>query len=75
MFVVDGTVSLDIWGVEKKEGYPDQPTYATWTVDTKPLPAVLVITRLCATEADFQTLIKRIQEVPGKHGIRKMEVP
>ncbi|KAG8220115.1 hypothetical protein J3R82DRAFT_1135 [Butyriboletus roseoflavus] len=46
MFAVDNIVSMNVWGIEKKESYPDQPltTYATWTVDTKPLPPVLVIT-------------------------------
>lgn len=73
MCAVDGIVSMDIWGIEKKESHPDQPTYATWTVDTKPLPPVLVITRLSAAEADFPALIKTIQEIARKNGIRKME--
>lgn len=73
MFAVDNIVSMDVWGTEKKEAYPDHPTYATWTVDTKPLPPVLVITRLSATEADLPELVKRIQEVASKNGIRKME--
>lgn len=73
MFAVDGIVPMDVWGIEKKEAHPDQPTYATWTVDTKPLPPVLVITRLSATEADFPALIKRIQQIAGKNGIKKLE--
>ena len=72
MFAVDGIVSMDFWGIER-EGNPDQPTYATWTVDTIPLPPVLVITRLSATEADFPGLVKKIQEISRKNGIRKME--
>ncbi|KAF8550297.1 hypothetical protein OG21DRAFT_1487859 [Imleria badia] len=41
MFAVNGIVSMTAWGIEKKGGHPDQPTYATWTVDTKPLPRCL----------------------------------
>lgn len=72
MFAVDGIVPMDVWGIEK-EGCPEHPIYATWTVVTKPLPPVLVITRPSATEVDFPALIKRIQEIAGKNGIRKME--
>ncbi|KAF8446282.1 hypothetical protein L210DRAFT_3474926 [Boletus edulis BED1] len=73
MFAVDSIVSMDIWGIEKKGSCTDQPIYATWTVDTKPLPPVLVITRLSATEADFPALVKRIQEIARRNRIRKME--
>jgi len=74
MFALDGVMSMDVWGLEKTTDHADQPTYATWTIDTPmTIHPVLIITRLSATETDFPTLISKIQEIARKAGVRKME--
>ncbi|KAH7883910.1 hypothetical protein F5I97DRAFT_1930127 [Phlebopus sp. FC_14] len=74
MFCSEDVVSMDIWGVEKSSKTTDQPTYATWSVDVRPLPPTLIVTRISATEAEFPGLLAKIQEAARKSGIGRMEV-
>ncbi|KIJ68755.1 hypothetical protein HYDPIDRAFT_106999 [Hydnomerulius pinastri MD-312] len=73
-FASHNIVSMDVWGVEKTDGNPDLPTYATWSVDVRPLPPTLIVTRINSSEADFPALLGKIQEAARKSGIGKMVV-
>ncbi|KIJ21459.1 hypothetical protein PAXINDRAFT_173616 [Paxillus involutus ATCC 200175] len=74
MFAAENEASVDIWAVEKNNGSTDQPTYASWSVDARPLPPTLIVTRISANETDFPELLGKIQELARKSGIGRMEV-
>ncbi|KAF9243790.1 hypothetical protein BU15DRAFT_86226 [Melanogaster broomeanus] len=74
MFAAESVVSMDIWGVEKNDGSIDQPTYASWSIDVRPLPPTLIVTRISATETEFPGLLGKIQEAARKSGVGRMEV-
>ncbi|KAH7927867.1 hypothetical protein BV22DRAFT_1060155 [Leucogyrophana mollusca] len=75
-----GEVSMDIWGVKMDDptsgGGSDRPTitYATWSVDARPPPPTLIVTRLRASERTFPGLLRKIQEAARQSGIGKVEV-
>lgn len=76
MFAAENIVSMDVWGVVKKTTGTnvDQPTYATWSIDVRPLPPTLIVTRVSATESEFPDLLRQIHEAARKSGIGKMEI-
>lgn len=75
MFAADGIVPMDVWGVEKKAtDIGQRPTYATWSVDVRPMPPTLIVTRINATESEFPDLLRHIQAAARKSGIGKMEI-
>ena len=74
MFAADSIVSMDVWGVEKRTTDIDQPTYATWSIDVRPLPPTLIVTRISAAESEFPDLLRHIQEAARRSGIGKMEI-
>ncbi|KAG8220116.1 hypothetical protein J3R82DRAFT_1136 [Butyriboletus roseoflavus] len=76
MFAADSIVSMDIWGVEKKptDSASDRPTHAMWSIDVRPLPPTLIVTRISAAESEFPDLLSHIQEAARKSGIGKMEI-
>ncbi|KAG9314667.1 hypothetical protein JVU11DRAFT_5472 [Chiua virens] len=74
MFAADNIISMDIWGVEKKPANNDQPIYATWSVDVRPLPPTLIVTRLCTTPSEFPDLLRQIQQAARRSGIEKVEI-
>ncbi|KAH0838611.1 hypothetical protein J3R83DRAFT_6933 [Lanmaoa asiatica] len=74
MFAADAIVSMDVWGLEKKSTDIGQPTYVTWSIDVRPLPPTLIVTRVSATESEFPDLLRHIQEAARKSGIGRMEI-
>ncbi|KAG1858986.1 hypothetical protein DFJ58DRAFT_913214 [Suillus subalutaceus] len=48
------------WGIESTS---DPGTYASWSIDLRPPPPMLIVTRLCASEEMFPGLIAKIR--PG----------
>ncbi|KAF8446284.1 hypothetical protein L210DRAFT_2968450 [Boletus edulis BED1] len=74
MYAADSIVSMDVWGVEKKITDIDQPAYATWSVDVRPLPTTLIVTRISATESEFPDLLRHIQAAARKSSIGKIEI-
>lgn len=59
------------WGVQS---LGDLNTYASWSVDVRPPPPTLIVTRLCASEETFPGLIARIKQAARRSGIGKVEV-
>jgi hypothetical protein len=59
------------WGIQSLN---DPGTYAGWSVDLKPPPPTLIITRLCASEETFPGLIAKITQAARRSGIGKVEV-
>ncbi|KAH7914630.1 hypothetical protein BJ138DRAFT_1143546 [Hygrophoropsis aurantiaca] len=79
LFGREDEVSMDIWGVRmdtlESPGDSKAPTatYATWSVDARPLPATLIVTRLRASDQTFPALLQKIQEAARKSGITRVE--
>jgi hypothetical protein len=59
---------LDTWGIVSEDG----TAFAAWSVDVQPL--AMVVTRLRATETQFEVLLPRLIEVAARHGMEKVEV-
>ncbi|KAG1723113.1 uncharacterized protein EDB91DRAFT_1255754 [Suillus paluster] len=59
------------WGVQSSSS-PD--TYASWSIDFRPPPPTLIVTRLCAREETFPGLIAKIKQAARRSGIKKVEV-
>ncbi|KAG0708657.1 hypothetical protein DFH29DRAFT_1041445 [Suillus ampliporus] len=59
------------WGVQSSS---DPDTYASWSVDLRPLPPTLIVTRLCASEETFPGLIAKIKQAAKRSRITKVEV-
>lgn len=74
MYGAEKLVPVDTWGVLKDDGNDDQPCYATWSVDTRPWPPTLMVTRSTTTEETFPSLLSKVLEVAKRGGIRKVEI-
>lgn len=59
------------WGVRSLS---DPDTYASWSVDVRPPPPTLIVTRLRASEETFPGLIAKIKLAARRSGIGKVEV-
>ncbi|OJA09750.1 hypothetical protein AZE42_01491 [Rhizopogon vesiculosus] len=59
------------WGVQSSS---DPDTYASWSVDMRPPPPTLMVTRLSASEETFPGLIAQIKLAAKRSGIGKVEV-
>lgn len=59
------------WGVQSSS---DPDTYASWSVDLRPPPPMLIVTRLCASEETFPGLIAKIKEAARRSGVGKVEI-
>ncbi|KAG1880258.1 hypothetical protein C8R48DRAFT_752119 [Suillus tomentosus] len=70
-FASDFSMADGFWGVESTS---DPGTYASWSVDLRPPPATLIVTRLCASEEMFPGLIAKIKQAARRSGIGKVEV-
>lgn len=64
---------MNQWGVVLKDE-SDILTYATWTIDIRPPPPTLIITRLRATVAMFPYLLDKVWEVAKEHKMQQIEV-
>ncbi|KAH7927868.1 hypothetical protein BV22DRAFT_245973 [Leucogyrophana mollusca] len=75
LFAREEEISIDIFGV-KMDGSDttDDITFATWSVDMRPLPPTLIVTRIRATEQTFPGLLGRIQEAAKRSAIGKVEI-
>jgi hypothetical protein len=62
------------WCLHLKDSTSDEPTFATWTIDTYSSTTHLVITRLRATETTFPHLLRKIKQLAREHGMHKVEV-
>ncbi|KAG2150248.1 uncharacterized protein EDB93DRAFT_1240282 [Suillus bovinus] len=71
MVSADSTSQSGFWGVESTR---DPGTYASWSVDLRPPPTTLIVTRLCASEEMFPGLIVKIKQAARRSGIEKVEV-
>ncbi|KAG6334917.1 hypothetical protein ID866_4159 [Astraeus odoratus] len=74
MLAAESIISVENWGVVKDDKNTDKPTYATWTVDVRPPPPTLIVTRISATEETFSDLVEAIQHTCRGNGISRMEV-
>jgi len=72
MYAADDIVSMDVWGVKKND--VDKPAYATWSVDVRPMPPTLIVTRISVTESEFPGLLRQIQAAARESGIGKMDI-
>ncbi|KAG1746403.1 hypothetical protein EDB19DRAFT_1905854 [Suillus lakei] len=70
-YALDVSMTGGFWGVQSSS---DPDTYASWSVDLRPPPPTLIITRLCASEETFPGLIVKIKQAARRSGIRKVEV-
>lgn len=61
------------WGVILKDEGGDKPTFATWTIDVRPPPPTLVITRLRASVTTFPQLLGKVWEVARQHRMQRIE--
>jgi len=59
------------WGVQSSN---DPDTYASWSVDLRPPPPTLIVTRLCASEEAFPGLIAKIKQAARRSGVGKVEI-
>ncbi|OAX35442.1 hypothetical protein K503DRAFT_773464 [Rhizopogon vinicolor AM-OR11-026] len=59
------------WGVQSSS---DPDTYASWSFYVRPPPAVLIVTRLCASEETFSGLIAKIKQAARRCGVGKVEI-
>lgn len=71
MYASDFSMVGGFWGIQSLN---DPDTYASWSVDLRPLPPTLIITRLCASEETFLGLIAKIRQAARRSGIGKVEV-
>lgn len=67
----DVSMAGGFWGIQSLN---DPGTYASWSVDLKPPPPTLIITRLYASEETFPGLIAKITQAARRSGIGKVEV-
>ncbi|KAH7914628.1 hypothetical protein BJ138DRAFT_1143537 [Hygrophoropsis aurantiaca] len=75
LFGREEEISIDIFGVKLSGSDTSSDlTFATWSVDMRPLPPTLIVTRIRATEDTFPGLLGKIQEVARRSGIGKIEV-
>ncbi|KAG2153231.1 hypothetical protein DEU56DRAFT_773828 [Suillus clintonianus] len=70
-YASDVSTAGRFWGVQSSS---DPETYASWSVDLRPPPPTLIITRLCASEETFPGLIAKIKQAARQAGIGKVEV-
>ncbi|KAG1876637.1 hypothetical protein DFJ58DRAFT_182730 [Suillus subalutaceus] len=70
-FASNFSMANGFWGVESTS---DPGTYASWSVDLRPPPPTLIVTRLCASEELFPGLIAKIKQAARRSGIGKVEV-
>lgn len=70
-YASDVSMAHGFWGIQSLN---DPDTYASWSVDLRPPPPTLIITRLCATEETFPGLIAKIRQAARRSGIGKVEV-
>lgn len=70
-YALDFSMAGGVWGVQSLN---DPDTYACWSVDLRPPPPTLIITRLCASEETFPGLISKIRQAARRSGIGKVEV-
>jgi len=59
------------WGVQSSS---DPNTYASWSIDLRPPPPTLIVTRLCASEETFAGLLAKIKQAARQSGVGKVEV-
>ncbi|KAG0696240.1 hypothetical protein DFH29DRAFT_951942 [Suillus ampliporus] len=59
------------WGVQSSS---DPDTYASWSVELRPPPSTLIVTRLWASEDTFPGLIAKIKQAARRSGIGRVEV-
>lgn len=50
------------------------PTFATWTLDVRPPPSTLLVTRLRATQDNFHDLLRVIFLAATKSGMERVEI-
>jgi len=65
------SVAGGFWGVQSSS---DPSTYASWSVDMRPPPPTLIVTRLCASEETFPGLIAKIKQAARQSGVGKVEI-
>jgi hypothetical protein len=70
-FASNFSMAGGFWGVESTS---DPGTYASWSVDLRPPPPTLIVTRLCASEEMFPGLIAKIKQAARRSGVTKVEV-
>lgn len=70
-YASDFSMAGGFWGIQSLN---DPDTYASWSVDLRPPPPTLIITRLCASEETFPGLIAKIRQAARRSGIGKVEV-
>ncbi|EIW79939.1 hypothetical protein CONPUDRAFT_58204 [Coniophora puteana RWD-64-598 SS2] len=66
--------TLDVWGTELHDQPADEPTYATWAVDTAYNPPRLIVTRIRASSKTFPLLINKILRIAKEAGLQKAEI-
>lgn len=67
------------WGVElcskeQSEMTDAMPTFATWTLDVRPPPSTLVVTRLRATKDSFPYLVECLLSAAKKSNMERVEI-
>ena len=62
-----------VWGVELKRK-DKEPELATWTIDVRPPPITLLITRLRATPEGFEHILKYVFDAAKTSGCERVEV-
>ncbi|KAG0691714.1 hypothetical protein DFH29DRAFT_1010385 [Suillus ampliporus] len=70
-YASDFSIAGRFWGVQSMS---DPDTYASWSIDVRPPPPTLIVTRLCASEETFPELISKIKQAARRSGIGKVEV-
>ncbi|KAG0694248.1 hypothetical protein DFH29DRAFT_815558 [Suillus ampliporus] len=70
-YASDFSIAGRFWGVQSTS---DPDTYASWSIDVRPPPPTLIVTRLCASEETFPRLISKIKQAARRSGIGKVEV-
>jgi hypothetical protein len=70
-YIWEFSMAGGFWGVQSSS---DPGTYASWSVDMRPPPPTLIVTRLSASEETFPGLIAKIKQAAGRSGIGKVEV-
>jgi len=70
MYASNFSMAGGFWGVQSSS---DPDTYASWSVDMRPPPPTLIVTRLCASEETFPGLIMKIKQAARRSGVGKVE--
>jgi hypothetical protein len=71
MYTSNFSIAGGFWGVQSSS---DPGTYASWSVDMRPPPPTLIVTRLCASEETFPGLLAKIKQAARRSGVGKVEV-